>query len=67
MEGKLINFISLYPKGLYLILLKRTKEVKKNNTKINLGILIIKRYFGSKESIYYYNNMSKLSIYDLKS
>lgn len=67
MEGKLINFISLYPKGLYLILLKRTKEVKKSNTKINLGILIIKRYFGSKESIYYYNNMSKLSIYDLKS
>lgn len=66
-EGKLINFISLYPKGLYLILLKRTKEVKKSNTKINLGILIIKRYFGSKESIYYYNNMSKLSIYDLKS
>lgn len=67
MEGKLINFVSLYPKGLYLILLKRTKEVKKNNTKINLGILIIKRYFGSKESVYYYNNMSKVSIYDLKS
>lgn len=34
-EGKLINFIRLYPKGLCLILLKRTKEVEEN-TKINL-------------------------------
>ena len=67
-EGKLINFISLYPKGLYLILLKRTKEVEgEKNTKINLGNLIIKRYFGSEESTYYYNYMSKLSIYGLES
>ena len=37
------------------------------NTKINLGNLIIKRYFGSEESTYYYNYMSKLSIYGLES
>lgn len=66
-EENLINFISLYPKGLCIILLKRTEEVKENNTKINLGILIINRYFGSKENIYYSNNISKLSIYGLKS
>lgn len=64
-EGKLINFISLYPKGLYLILLKSTKEVE--GKKINLRNLIIKRYFGSEESTYHYNYMSKLSIYGLES
>lgn len=68
-EGKLINFISLYPKGLYLILLRRTKEVEgeKKNTQINLRNLIIKRYFGSEGSTYHYNYMSKLSIYGLES
>lgn len=35
-KRQLINFIHLHPKGLCLILLKRTMEVKEAKTKINL-------------------------------